>query len=382
MRNTFRRMTALICMLMALCVGCAGAEAPATPTPTPVPTPSAEDLGKLEIQIVGPTEEEEPRLNTIIPYSEFTDGKYTLGELVPGTYTVTEVDPDKLLEGLNYTYDTDNSVQTLTIEVKAEETASVEPLKNIYERPATPSPTPEVTETPTPTPVPDDELTSITVVKRWDDRNNRDGNRPDRVTVHLLADGVRTAQAVLTAASGWQYEFTELPKYKDGHVIAYTIVEEPVAMYSATVDGNTITNVYAPETVSVTVSKVWADNNNAAKLRPATVQVTLSNGQKVTLSEANNWTATISGLPAVVKGKKVTYTWSEQEVVGYKQAGVQVSGNTTVFTNSVIDREENPPPEGRKPPTKKRGNNYLVIEDYGTPLGVEVVINHVGDCFD
>ena len=29
-----------------------------------------------------------------------------------------------------------------------------------------------------------------------------------------------------------------------------------------------------------------------------------------------------------------------------------------------------------------RGDSYLIIEDYGTPLGVDVVINHVGDCFD
>ena len=28
------------------------------------------------------------------------------------------------------------------------------------------------------------------------------------------------------------------------------------------------------------------------------------------------------------------------------------------------------------------GNPFLIINDYGTPLGVELIINHVGDCFD
>lgn len=367
MRNTFRRMTALICLLMAVCVGCAVAEAPATATATPVPTPGPEDLGKLLIQIEGP----DPSMPTVIPYSDFTEGKYTFQGLIPGTYTVTEVEPEKLLEHLEYTYDTEKSIQTLTVEVKAEET-SADTLVNIYERPATP----------TPPPYDENELIHIPVVKKWEDYNNRDGNRPDRIVVHLLANGKRTAQAVLTAAGGWRYDFTDLPKYNGEGEIEYTVIEDHVPMYSAKVDGHTITNVYTPETVSVTVSKVWADNNNAAKLRPATVQVTLSNGQKVTLSESNNWTATISNLPTVVNGRKVTYTWTEHEVIGYQQAGVQVSGNTTVFTNSIIDRDETPPPKGKKPPTKKRGNNYLVIEDYGTPLGVEVVINHVGDCFD
>ena len=36
------------------------------------------------------------------------------------------------------------------------------------------------------------------------------------------------------------------------------------------------------------------------------------------------------------------------------------------------------PDDGRKVP----GKPTVVFEDYDTPLGVEVIINHVGDCFD
>lgn len=38
------------------------------------------------------------------------------------------------------------------------------------------------------------------------------------------------------------------------------------------------------------------------------------------------------------------------------------------------------PPD--KPIPKMPGNWYTIIEDYGIPLGVEVPINHAGDCFD
>ena len=74
------------------------------------------------------------------------------------------------------------------------------------------------------------------------------------------------------------------------------------------------------------------------------------------------------------------YSGTEQDVPGYAATKITISGNTTIFTNGLRNREENPPED--KPVPEKHGNAYLVIEDYGTPLGVDVVINHVGDCFD
>ena len=401
MKKTLRMLVALVCMLTALCVGFALAETvPAEPTPTasptpevtPIPTPAPEDLGGLEFVIEGPDES----MPMTIKYSDFKDGKYTLEDLLPGTYTVTEVDPDQLLTGLAYTFDEENSVQSVTIEVRAEETEETEEgnvLRNIYVREAqvTPSPTPtpevtgtptpEPTETPTPTPQPEEKI-SIPVTKVWDDMGNRDGNRPEHVVVYLMADGNRTAQAILSAATGWSYEFTELPRYAGTHEIVYTVAEDPVNQYTASVDGFVITNHYVPATTSATVSKIWEDNGNADGLRPLSIYCTLSNGISVELNEANGWTATVDNLPLIVNGQPAEYTWHEQEVIGYSQTGLNVSGNTTVFTNTIIHRNQEEPPQGKKPPEKRRGENYLIIEDYGTPLGVEVVINHVGDCVD
>ena len=58
----------------------------------------------------------------------------------------------------------------------------------------------------------------IPVTKTWVDDNNKEGN--------------------------WAYTFTELPKYQqDGKTeIAYTVTEQPVAGYTATIEGFKITN--------------------------------------------------------------------------------------------------------------------------------------------
>lgn len=133
---------------------------------------------------------------------------------------------------------------------------------------------------------------------------------------------------------------------------------------------------------SVSVRKIWDDDHNAAGIRPDHVTITLNNGMSVTLNERNGWQATITDLPLVVGGIPMMYFWTEHDVPGYIKTGMTVVGGTTMFTNSLATYRETVPPEGKPVPTRKRGENYLIIEDYGTPLGVDVAINHVGDCFD
>ena len=107
--------------------------------------------------------------------------------------------------------------------------------------------------------------------------------------------------------------------------------------------------------------------------------MTLSNGQQAELNEANGWTATISGLPANSAGEPIVYTWTEQEVIGYRMESVATEGTATTFTNQVIIIPETPPQRR----TPRRPTAPLEpFEEYDTPLGVDVMINHVGDCFD
>ena len=226
---------------------------------------------------------------------------------------------------------------------------------------------------------PDNTPMDIPVVKTWNDNGNKDGNRPQSVTVRLYADGVEVASAVITEADGWKTTFTGLDRYNGEEKINYTISEDPVDWYTAEIHGYNIRNNYQPEVTSVTVRKVWNDNNNANRVRPTSIYATLSNGTVVLLNEENGWTATVDNLPTRINGQPAVYTWSEQTVIGYRLTATRQEGNTTVFTNSVITTPETP--AGNKTP-KTPGGELAVFEEYETALGIQVYINHVGDCFD
>lgn len=237
--------------------------------------------------------------------------------------------------------------------------------------------------------------TRVTGTKTWDDGNDADKIRPASVTVQLYADGaaVEGMKATVSADTNWAFAFEGVPKnHANGTRIKYTVKEEPVpngyeATYStpAVTDSGTvvnITNTHKPEEklISVTVRKIWDDNNDARGLRPAQIVMTLSNGMTVTLNEANGWSATIDNLPAAGEdGKPITYKWTERDVIGYTRTNVTTTGNTTTFTNSLWKRPETTE-KGKIPKTP--GEEMTVFEDYDTPLGVAVSINHAGDCFE
>ena len=409
-----------------------------------------------------------------ITYADFEQGAYTIENLTPGEYSVTEVNAAGLIA--NYKLQAASRTTGAAI-VKADETAEIA-LNNIYAakpqpKPADPDPKPDPEpETPT---APEPETIDVNGQKTWIDNDDQDGVRPERVVINLYANGTLAARAQVTEASGWTWSFTGLRKYDDaGNAVVYTIEEEPVAGYTAVVNGydvinayepaNTsvqvikvwndkndldgsrpesvkvtllangeevltavlseenewsasavdlpmnengkeirytwteetvngytlkteiigkttvLTNTHVPEVTKATVRKVWNDENNAQKIRPASITATLSNGMSVILNDENGWSATVEDLPVTYKGKTVEYTWKEQEAPGYLQTGVKVEGSVTTFTNEPWKRPE---PIIEVPPTVRRpGKPVLLIDDYNTPLSINVDINHVGYCFD
>lgn len=317
------------------------------------------DLSKLQFRIEGP----DPTMPMTVEYSQFSDGKFELEGLEPGTYVVYELNAGTLVDSFELT---SNSTTGVAITVSDGGSATVKPAKlfNQYQ-PMTPAPTPE------PTPTPEVETIEVPVTKTWEDEDDKDGNRPVTVTVRLFANGEPADVAALNAANEWKFTFTDLAKYdKDGNEIVYTISEDAVPWYDSQVDGYHLTNVYHPETTSVSVRKVWNDNNNKSRMRPAQIRAYLSNGMSVILNAANGWQATIDNLPTKLNGQTAVYTWSEKEVLGYTMTNYEVNGSETVITNSLYRKPGGP------------GEPYLIIEEYGTPLGIEVIINHVGDCYD
>ena len=172
------------------------------------------------------------------------------------------------------------------------------------------------------------------VTKVWNDANNQDGKRPDSVTVQLYkqvgdADpvAVEGKKMTLTAKdktdeNTWVASFTNLPKYEAGKEIKYSIKEVDVpAGYKASVTGQVVTNTHTPETVVISGTKVWKDNNNQDGKRTKTVKVQILNGDKVVqeieVSEETGWKFESKELPKYENGKEIKYTVKEVVVEEY-----------------------------------------------------------------
>lgn len=185
------------------------------------------------------------------------------------------------------------------------------------------------------------ETTEVTVKKVWDDAQNQDGLRPSTITVHLLANGEEVQTATLSGEGDtWSHSFTDLPVYKNGQKLVYTVTEDTVANYSTVIEGSTITNSYKPGKTSVTVTKKWVDAENQDGLRPKSIKVQLyandqKSGKEVELSADNDWTYTFSDLDEKKAGQAVQYTVKEIEVPeGYTQTVEATNPGQVVISNT------------------------------------------------
>ena len=181
------------------------------------------------------------------------------------------------------------------------------------------------------------EKTEVSGTKTWEDNNNQDGKRPESITINLLANGKKVSSTTATAASNWKYSFTDLNKYSEGKEITYTVKEDEVAGYEATINGNNIINKHEIEKTSVSGTKTWEDNNNQDGKRPKKITVRLyANGeeiksQEVKPDESGNWKYSFTGLNKYENGKEIAYTVKEDEVAGYE---------ATINDNNIINKHE------------------------------------------
>lgn len=193
-------------------------------------------------------------------------------------------------------------------------------------------------------------VVSVSGAKIWQDDNDRDGKRPEAITIRLLADGKETAAKTVTAQDGWAWTFDNLPQYADGHKITYTITEDAVKDYSAQVEGYNVTNTYAPAKTSLQVTKVWQDQDNKDGSRPQAVTVRLladghDTGKTLILNADNQWTAAFADLDANQSGRAIAYTVAEDPVTGYTSeiSGSQEKGYTITNSHTPAETPANTP---------------------------------------
>lgn len=206
------------------------------------------------------------------------------------------------------------------------------------------------------------ETTNLTVTKKWDDANDQDGIRQNAVitlkgTV-TLPDGkteavpLQKAYTALFKATDTYltYTFRSIPAYYKGQTIQYTVIENPMDGYIATVSATTgsadkgyaitVTNKHVPQFDDFTVTKVWDDSNNIDGMRPDSVTIHMNGSDgsstEATLSNAKDWKYTFKHIPLFdANGNKITYTITEDAVAGYTYT-VTNEGRSFTITNSHV----------------------------------------------
>ena len=157
---------------------------------------------------------------------------------------------------------------------------------------------------------------SISGEKTWNDDEDRDGVRPDKIIIRLMNGATEVQNKTVTKADGWKWKFDNLPEFKDGKKINYTIKEDPVPEYTTEINGFNVTNTHNPSETKVNIVKKWDDANNQDGKRPGFIKVQLYGdeekvGPEETLNEDNGWAKEWTGLPEKKAGKKIKYTVKE-----------------------------------------------------------------------
>ena len=173
------------------------------------------------------------------------------------------------------------------------------------------------------------ELITISGTKTWVDEDNRDGARPESITINLFADKVKVAskEVKVDDDGNWKFAFTELEKYAKGEVkreVVYTIEEVDVDGYSKEISGYDVTNTHEIETIKFNITKTWEDYEDNDGKRPESITIRLfADGKEIDsfeMTAENEWTYSSDTLPRYKKGEvkqEIIYTIKEDEIEGY-----------------------------------------------------------------
>ena len=225
---------------------------------------------------------------------------------------------------------------------------------------------------------------SVPVRKAWIDDNNREGTRPQNITVQLLADGnvVEGQTLTLSEENNWMASFTNLDEYAAGKKIVYTVEETPVEGYESSISGNqkqgfVITNrafkPWNPIEVSrrsFQVTKNWklvGDEIPVDEIEVELYKNDEATGRKLKLNADNNWTASFMDLEAaesIESSKYHEYTvkevGEENGMIQFGKTSFKVTCEGDMENGFVLTNEEQParttpekPKESEREQTRK-----------------------------
>ncbi len=196
------------------------------------------------------------------------------------------------------------------------------------------------------------------VAKIWDDDNDRDGIRPEKLSVDLMANGSKV-ETVNLEGDSWSYKWKNLPRVNEkNETLTYSVVEKVTSGYKQTnvetEDGKTtFINKHTPAMINeedddpendgkLTVVKIWEDGDDLLQFRPKMIMVNLlANGEVIeTVPIVENadglWMYTFTGLYKFTDGEEIEYTIEEDKADGYtaKISGSVSSGFEIVNTST------------------------------------------------
>ncbi len=165
---------------------------------------------------------------------------------------------------------------------------------------------------------------SIRVIKE-----NRDGDVLAGAVFNVIRDANDQVVGTLTTDAEGKAEISGLLKdsYRIEEVeapVGYILLEEPVLVdvsdfNSEKIAIKTITN--EEDTITISGSKTWDDNNDQDGIRPESITIRLlANGREAdskTVTEADDWSWSFENLPKFEDGTEIAYSITEDSVSDY-----------------------------------------------------------------
>ena len=173
------------------------------------------------------------------------------------------------------------------------------------------------------------ETTSVTGTKTWVDGGKTHNNTTEiKLVLTRTSAKAGSVEEKVVVTPTWNentYIFNNLPKYDaEGYLYTYKVSETQIKGYDTTISGNNFTNTMENinETIDISGTKIWEDNENAYGTRPTSITVNLiQNGTKIASKEvtaADDWKYSFTKLRKYdANGKEYTYTITENPVTNY-----------------------------------------------------------------
>ena len=241
---------------------------------------------------------------------------------------------------------------------------------------------------------------SVEVIKKWDDDNNRDGIRPNEITMKLLAnnkalDSVEPIK--LNSENKWSGKFENLsPVDEEGQLINYTIQEDKINGYVLKTDSVkvndkgkvfNVTNYHEPEKITIKGKKVWEGDELNKDERPGSIGVGLYSGDKLeyrinVMADADgNWNYEFKDIFKNENGKPINYKIKEtneyipgyrfKEIKGWNIINEYYPKGDLVVTKKL----ENATPEAYEKGTFEF--EFKITNNEGAPLSDEFVYEKI-----